>query len=152
MIYSRSSPTLRHPCTVACWILLLGVAVSGCNSSDYDLAPVEGTVLFEGKPLTEGQLMFSPVATGGDMNSGKAGFGNLKGDGTFEISTYTDGDGAVVAKHRVTLINNPKTPAGKALGVNRVMIPEALVVESGRKNNFTIEITREILKTYSTRF
>ncbi|MEN1681456.1 MAG: hypothetical protein AAGJ46_17890 [Planctomycetota bacterium] len=96
--------------------------------------------------------MFSPVATGGDMNSGKAGFGNLKGDGTFEISTYTDGDGAVVAKHRVTLINNPKTPAGKALGVNRVMIPEALVVESGRKNNFTIEITREILKTYSTRF
>ncbi|MEM1303340.1 MAG: hypothetical protein AAGG46_00500 [Planctomycetota bacterium] len=133
-------------------VVFAAAATLGCTGADYNVAPVSGTISFDGRPLSGGQLMFAPVASGGGDKAGKAGFAKVQPDGSFVVSTYGDGDGAVVAKHRVTLINNPKSEAGKRLGVNRVIIPEAIVVNANEENRLAIEITPEMLKRFSVTF
>ncbi len=48
------------------WICLIGLALSalvlgGCGSSGPETYPVSGTVTWNGKPLPEGHIIFSPV-------------------------------------------------------------------------------------------
>lgn len=130
----------------------LMVLAIGCNRSPYDVAPVSGKVLLDDVPLSGGQLMFAPVAEAGSLKSGKPGFAKIESDGTFVVSTYDDYDGAVVAKHRLTLINNPESEAGKRLGVNRVMIPDVYEVKSGESNEFTVEITTSMVEELGITF
>ena len=59
--------------------------------------PVKGKVTYKGKPLTQGEIMFQPVS--GTMFA----HGTIKRDGSFQLTTFTPGDGAVVGTHRVSL-------------------------------------------------
>lgn len=84
-----------------------GLWLSGCGGGEhFDVAPVKGKVLCAGKPVPEGIVQFAPVSTEAPSGNkarrpGKSGAGEIKSDGTFEISTYELGDGAVVGKCRV---------------------------------------------------
>ena len=49
----------------------------------------------QGKPLTEGQIVFEPD------NSGREAHGSIQPDGTFELSTFAKGDGA--QGHRIKI-------------------------------------------------
>jgi hypothetical protein len=72
------------------------------------MAPVRGRVTAQGQPVTEGQIMFAPVAdakTG--AYPGKAAFGQIDKDGKFELSTNGDKDGAVIGRHEVTYLPVP---------------------------------------------
>ncbi|MEX0643227.1 MAG: hypothetical protein WD468_11030 [Pirellulales bacterium] len=51
------------------------------------MMPVNGTVLYLGKPLKYGSVMFQPVG-GGDLARSR-----IKPDGTFVLTTHTEGDG-----------------------------------------------------------
>jgi len=73
----------------------LCAAAGGC-SDGLSTAPVEGKVLYRGKPLEFGSVIFQPEV-------GPAATGTIGPDGTFRLSTYTDGDGAVIGKHRVRI-------------------------------------------------
>lgn len=92
----------------------VGASLSGCGSSEhFDVAPVKGKVLCSGKPVPEGIVQFAPISTEAPTGNkarrpGKSGAGEIKSDGTFEISTYQLGDGAVVGKCRV--IAGPSDP------------------------------------------
>ena len=57
--------------------------------------PVTGKVIYKGDPLAGGKIQFEPQA------AGREAFGTIQQDGTFTLSTYGEGDGAVPGSHRV---------------------------------------------------
>src|SRR5262249_24019115 len=58
--------------------------------------PISGTVYIDGKPLAMGAIQFVPD---GARASGSA----IDSQGHFALSCYTQGDGAVVGKHKVRI-------------------------------------------------
>jgi hypothetical protein len=87
----------------ACW---------GCTTSTgspaQGLVPVKGKVTYKGQPLTKGVVEFEP------RGSGRLATGKIGSDGTFVLSTFRDGDGAVAGHHRVS-ITGTGTKATKEL-------------------------------------
>lgn len=86
--------------------LLLILGQIGCGRAPYmkEVAPVAGTIQLDGKPVTEGYVLFTPdVQSGSDpLSSGKSASGNIDREGKFELSTYGDKDGAMIGEHTVT--------------------------------------------------
>jgi hypothetical protein len=68
----------------------------GCGSDQMKVAPVEGKVTYQDKPLEFGSVLFQP-------DIGPAARGKIAPDGTFRLTTYTAGDGAVLGPHRVAV-------------------------------------------------
>lgn len=84
---------------VALWF----IPCSGCDSNQaksvVPIVPVKGKITHRGKPLTQGQISFEP------MDAGREAFGKIQSDGTFVMSTFKEGDGAVKGVHRVSVTN-----------------------------------------------
>lgn len=80
----------------SCAVATLGVVVAGCGSDRLPVAPVEGKVIYHGKPVEFGSVMFQP-------DKGPAGRGVIQPDGSFTLSTYSEGDGAVIGQHKVRI-------------------------------------------------
>ncbi len=81
--------------------MLAMMMLAGCGGRAFDTAPVQGVVRCHGTLLTSGVVYFAPVGQEGEQLAGKSGGGVVGPDGRFEVSTYKEGDGAVVGKHRV---------------------------------------------------
>jgi len=99
--------------TGACWFILstaLLVTCWGCGSDSGQFVgqtvPVKGKVTYKGKPLTQEEIVFEP-----DGGSGREAHGNIQPDGTFELSTFKAGDGAVPGTHRVAVSGTGKKDA-----------------------------------------
>lgn len=76
-------------------------AVVGCGGSDDRVAThaVSGKVVFpDGSPLDGGRIAFLST------EHGLSATGQIQSDGTFQLTTYEPGDGAVAGKHRVAVI------------------------------------------------
>lgn len=69
-------------------------------------ATAEGTVTCNGQPVENLRVYFAPMPSGDSALAGKQGMGVTDAQGKFIISTYEDGDGAVVARHNV-MIDSP---------------------------------------------
>ena len=65
------------------------------------MTPVRGRVLCEGRPVPHVRVFFEPLETGSSAIVGKQAIAVAEADGTFVLSTYGTGDGAVIGKHRV---------------------------------------------------
>ena len=63
--------------------------VGGCGSDTPTTVKVRGSVQFDGQPLDFGGVLLQPAG-------GRLGKGKIEPDGTFVISTYDTGDGAIV--------------------------------------------------------
>ena len=121
--------------------LVLSVGVAGCGGSDlkqFSTAAVSGTITLAGEPLTEGRVFFYPIKQSGGQsgNSGKFAQGMVESDGSYELSTYGNGDGAVVGDHRVTVLS---TGAGdsKPLGA----YDGTVTVKADEDNTIDINLT-----------
>jgi hypothetical protein len=80
----------------------LCAAVIGCGGANgLPTAPVEGTVTFEGQPVTAGNLTFSPIANFDKLEAGAPATAAVKPDGSFVLGTNSENDGAVIGRHRV---------------------------------------------------
>lgn len=82
------------------------IAAGGCSSGYVmETAPVRGTVSCNGETLTEGYLIFTPIvdASADSKQSGKSGYATIQSDGTYEVQTYEEGDGALIGKHEVRI-------------------------------------------------
>jgi hypothetical protein len=81
-------------------LVLLGPSI-GCGANGAgtmpNLVPVTGKVTFKGQPLTTGTVRFEPD------DFGRPATGKLQSDGTFVLTTLTDGDGVVAGHHRVSI-------------------------------------------------
>jgi hypothetical protein len=84
--------------------------LSGCSSHDPDmpkLAKVRGKVSYQGKPLDGGRVVFTPSGSkGGGSDQGATG--EISSDGSYEMTTYNTGDGAVLGQHIVTVLSQKK--------------------------------------------
>ncbi len=84
------------------WIVFGPLA--GCGDNRPARAPVEGRITVGGQPLASGRIMFWP-------DEGVPARGQIGPDGVYRLSTFGDGDGAVLGRHVVTIeatqIENP---------------------------------------------
>jgi hypothetical protein len=78
------------------FILLLALAV-GCGSGRPKTAVVRGTVTYKGKPVPNGTITFTP-------NSGPTATGEIAPDGSYQLTTFRKGDGAVLGEHKVVVV------------------------------------------------
>jgi len=79
--------------------------LTGCGGADKDkptLAKVTGKVTYKGKPLTSGSVIFTPIAGKGG-ETGQTATGEVASDGTYELTTFNTGDGAILGQHTVTV-------------------------------------------------
>jgi hypothetical protein len=112
------------------------------------MATVTGKVLYNGRPLEFGSVMFQP-------SSGQPAQGQIQSDGTFTLSTYKFNDGAVVGTHKVRIAcyesqkpGAPKAPGEQTLGKLLIPLNYTLFDQSGftadvsddRKEPFVFEL------------
>ncbi|MBA4029638.1 MAG: hypothetical protein C0478_01795 [Planctomyces sp.] len=118
---------------------MLGPLMTGCadNSHQKSTASVKGTVSANGQPVTFGEIIFSPIATGAE--GGKSAIGTIREDGTFTLATYISGDGAIIGQHRISI--SPVDPTKKLPG----KLPKDFQLEVKPGSN-TFEIKLEPLK------
>lgn len=133
----------------AMFYVLVGVVLSnGCGKQGLETTEVTGTVRVDGKAYTQGgSIVFQPEG------KGKQASGEIRSDGSFMLSTYTPGDGAIVGKHKVLVMpppvadigddQVPSRPPASPLYEAMAKTPAAdLVVEvkSGKANQLDIDL------------
>jgi hypothetical protein len=110
------------------------IGLMSCGCSSQPMAPVKGRVMFNGKPVKAAAVTFSPAGAAGQKETGKPGTGFTDDDGNFQLSTFSNYDGALVGNHAVLVTLDDTNPAKckreKSL---------TLEVKSG-PNEFTIEM------------
>lgn len=106
----------------------------GCGSADR-MAPVQGIVRLDGQPLSTGTVYFTPE------KGGRSAAGKISSDGTFELSTFSEGDGASVGVNRVSVIAFVGGSGGNSLddtAERRSLIP--LHYTSPEGSNITFDV------------
>src|SRR5262249_40911904 len=140
MVSHGCAATARWPRRL---VLLAGLSLVGCGGSN--LYPAQGKVTFkDGTPLTAGGVVFESGTPGA-----KAGArGDIQPDGTFQLSTFKEGDGALEGTYRVAVMA-PQPPGAKEGTPVRPLIhprfqrPETSQLEftvtpEKQKNHFTL--------------
>jgi hypothetical protein len=148
MSISRAGSIRRARANCTALGLAAGALLLGCSKSPFDLAPVHGTVTIAGRPLTSGKVMFAPAARGDATNAGKPALGLIQSDGSYTLTTYSDGDGAVVGDHWVTVfVPDPKSPPKKSedgsiavTDFKRLAVPNKQTVASGTENQIDVKL------------
>ena len=120
ILYPPSS--ILHPLSsiLAVCVCLL---VAGCGP-DGALAPVQGKVFYQGKPLPRGTIVFTPDANRGC--TGPLASAEIQPDGSFALHT-DKAEGAIPGWHRVTVLAvepPPKDGSGFRFVVPRSLLPE----------------------------
>jgi hypothetical protein len=72
----------------------------GCGNGDPDRLPtypVEGTVLFKGKPLAEADIVFMYSSLQ------RSSFGRTNAEGKFKLATYENSDGALAGEAQISV-------------------------------------------------
>jgi len=77
-------------------------ALTGCGPADkiVPVFPVRGSITFQGKPPVGAQVLLSPVSKQEVL---AAPLGRVKEDGSFQISTFGEGDGAPPGEYVATV-------------------------------------------------
>jgi len=83
------------------------ISLTGCSggAKQAETGKVSGKVTYEGKPVEAGSISFVPITAGTSGDTGlavKPAGGTIKSDGSYVLTTYLDGDGAIVGRHTVT--------------------------------------------------
>jgi len=78
---------------------------AGCGpTGGFPVASTRGIVkTVDGEIIEVGKIKLTPIPKNATAEAGKSAFGRIK-DGQFVLSTYGNGDGAVVGKHQVLLL------------------------------------------------
>ena len=77
-------------------LAFLSIFATGCGEATPPMAPARGKVTYKGQPVRFGTVMFQP-------KSGQPARGEIQSDGSFELWTYNEGDGAAVGTHGVRI-------------------------------------------------
>jgi hypothetical protein len=94
----------RSPVVAVLAVSLIGLA--GCNSEEFQIAPVSGRVTLDGKPVEKAMVMFQPVAPEGNINPGRGSYGFTDADGRYTLKLIgLERPGAAVGHHKVRIGN-----------------------------------------------
>jgi hypothetical protein len=124
-------------------------ALLGCSDSEIPVARVHGTITIDGKPLAGGRVMFAPQPGNGNINPGKPAYGRLDNQGRFELSTFGDGDGAVIGSHLVTITAPRDATPGKKPLFRSLMVPSPYAVSAVNDNELDISLSADDVAKYS---
>jgi len=122
------SPVPRRTVVMVGWGGLAAVTMmvaltlmSGCKRNPR-VVPVTGKVLYNGKPLPFGSVMFQPA-------QGQAAVGDIRPDGTFTLSSYAPDDGAVPGEHKVSVrcFENQRPDAPPPANPGEVQLGDTLI-------------------------
>jgi hypothetical protein len=104
-------------------VLTLSAALLiGCgDASRPKLGKVSGKVTYNGQPVTKGVVSFVPSG-GPGAQTGQGATGEIGPDGSYTLTTFENGDGAVLGEHTVLVIAREEDPAIKGHGMP---IPDA---------------------------
>jgi hypothetical protein len=86
--------------SAALWVAGL-LCLPGCTSDPNRPRKLSGVVTLDGKPVENAIVTFNPIGTGRTAN-GKTG-----PDGTFHLTTRSDGDGVIPGHYKATVILVP---------------------------------------------
>lgn len=130
-----------------CLLVAIFAAAAGCGAEgEFSTAPTTGRVLCEGQPVPHVTVFFEPLQADKSALVGKQGIGFAAADGTFTISTYADGDGAVVGRHRVR-VGPPRggPPPGFRCPcvLNSELDVTQVEVKRGEKNHFELSLRKK---------
>jgi hypothetical protein len=89
---------------ICCALLVL----SGCGTSEPSAAPVQGRVLYGGRPLAGGAIVFAPDGERGA--SGPLSTATIGRDGTYRLASE-EYMGAAPGWYRVAIAPDPAAPA-----------------------------------------
>ncbi len=86
------------------FVVALISAQSGCGGDPSlpKLGKVSGTVTYQGKAVDAGHIVFTPVAGKGG-ETGQSATGEISSGGSYSITTFNTGDGAILGEHVVTV-------------------------------------------------
>jgi hypothetical protein len=119
-----ASPFVRAVCR-SLPAVVLAFTLASCGESRKPVYPVRGKALFRGSPAAGALVIFSPVGES-DPNVVKPQ-GMVANDGSFEISTYGEKDGAPAGEYNVAFVwtvEEPKTKREWSPLPARYMSPE----------------------------
>jgi hypothetical protein len=116
-----TASVLLHPCFILRWknnlpmnqslfgqnYFLLAVVMTavagGCGEKMPRIVPVEVTVIYQGKPLDQAQVMFTP-------ERGRPAYGRTNAEGKCQLTTIDPDDGAYVGEHKVAIAKQVEVP------------------------------------------
>jgi hypothetical protein len=125
-------------------LLMLGfVAITGCGPS---MVPVHGKVtLPDGKPAAGSQVVFESDSSGKKVMAR----GDVRDDGSYDISTLKPGDGITPGKYRVLVnpppMTNPEAPAAVPFNPKYSSFETSglgFEVKRGGSNDFPITVSK----------
>ncbi len=134
----------------ACLLLLLCLTVS-CGKGREPVHPVRGKVLYHGEPAVHAYVIFHPVAASEAARQMRP-HGVVGPDGTFQLKTYRDGDGAPPGDYRVTIEwpgedprnpSEPNEPGSMPIGPDRLQGRYANPEASGLRAT-VVEVENEV--------
>lgn len=89
---------------IACRLVLVAICTSlimscGRPAGLPNMVPIRGTVSYGGSMLTEGTVIYAPVAS-----EGRQARGTIQRDGSFRLTTLRENDGAQHGEYKVVVI------------------------------------------------
>lgn len=115
--YSQIRQFVIH--SISGWLATTFLFLAGCSSSE-PLVPVTGVITLDGKPIANAAVLFM-IDRGG-----RPATGVTDASGRYQLSTYTDDDGALIGRHEVSVVLNQTDSQG-------TNTPEGAVSGSGFK-------------------
>ena len=106
-------------------------AQSGCGGDPTlpTLGKVSGKVTYQGKPVDAGHIVFTPAA-GKGSETGQSATGEIGSGGSYNMTTFNTGDGAILGEHVVTVelrkAGEDAYPKPKADGTIDYKLPKSL--------------------------
>jgi hypothetical protein len=116
---------------VALGLISMGLGCGG-RIEKPPMGKVHGIVRLNGKPLDKGRVTFTPVS-GEGVSGGTNAMSPIESDGTYELTTFDTGDGAIVGQHIVTVsvpsedineLNKPKADGSIAYKLPKEFLPK----------------------------
>jgi hypothetical protein len=99
---------------LVCGMMLL----TSCGPRGEATAIVRGKVTYAGKPVPNGTVNFIP-------DRGPSATGEIQPDGSYTLTTYKSGDGAVIGAHKVIVV--AMQDMSNRLPENRTPLPPPIV-------------------------
>ena len=96
MINERSVIVCRFAVGVMCTSLVTGC---GKPAGLPNMVPIRGTVSYDGSMLTEGTVIYAPIAS-----EGRQARGTIQPNGSFRLTTLREHDGAQHGEYKIVVI------------------------------------------------
>ena len=108
----------------------------GCGSDGPELVPASGVVMYDGKPLASGSVMFQP-------ERGRHSRADIQPDGTFVMTTFHEFDGATIGPQmvRVASMGKPQVDDSGEEFAGKSLIPRRY--SNFRTSGITVDIPPE---------